>query len=176
MLIFLSNCNSLKINNETIFNKEQFIDLVINDFIKTREFKRGKVFSLIPSERDNVFSVLIIESSDMKYLYSANKKASEQKLPNRNFIYNDKMIYWSEKNNVVDDEDVRLFKEYNLLQDDEGGFILVPENTIDESKKGVTYKFCKDNPHKNKKVISKKVCTIITLNVNKKKMNQNHYL
>ena len=33
MLIFLSNCNSLKINNETIFNKEQFIDLVINHLV-----------------------------------------------------------------------------------------------------------------------------------------------
>ena len=156
ILILFSNCNTLKINKETLYNKEQFIDLVINDFIKTREFKKGKVFSLIATERDKVFSVLIIESSDIKYLYSANKKASEQKLPNRNFIYNDKMIYWSEKNEAVDEEDVKLFKKYNLLQDDEGGFILVTENTIDESKKGTTYNFCIDKPFINKKVISNK--------------------
>ena len=50
MLIFLSNCNSLKINNETIFNKEQFIDLVINDLIgfKARADDVLEIYPLIP--------------------------------------------------------------------------------------------------------------------------------
>jgi hypothetical protein len=152
---FLS-CNSLKFDKNLKFEEEFLIDVVIRDFIKSNEFKKEKVFSLLPRKKDGVFSVLVIESSEIRYLYSIDKKPNEQKLPNRFYTFEDKVIIIDYNDtDEVDEKTISLLKNYNLLQDDGGGLVLAPDNIIDETKKGTTYHFCIERPYVNKKIFSR---------------------
>jgi len=150
ILDFSTHCKLFK--KDSVFHVS-FEDSVFNEAIlvrvdeknykdgRTHEWKRGSLY-------DGVVAVTIVaELEDYQHYYSEETK---DKLPSRYIIKNGKLFYWQDKNYPVTEEMIAVLWEYNLLQTD----LIIPEFSIDDSKKGAHYYFCKNDLLKYKKVIT----------------------
>lgn len=161
LLIFcLSSCKSIKKTSVTLEKQADLIQLAISDFSKGWcIFKRKSIYAINTrpaANNPNVSIVSIGENNTKLLLTSKVKVGSKGTIPSRYFEKNGDLFYWRDDNYPLTDETLAIFRKYNLLQDDLGGEILIPDNTLDEKRKFSIYYFCKNNPNIYKKLITNK--------------------
>ena len=115
---------------------------------------------------DNLNTVSISGSSDFQYFLTSDIKAGKKaKIIPTHFIEIDgKLFLWNDDDYPITEELLDALHRYNLfvdydtflknegLPDDIG--IIILDNPVDDSKKGINYFFCKNNLTIYKKVIS----------------------
>lgn len=151
ILDFSQSCKLYK--NDSVFSVN-FTDSVFNEAVliqddeRTMRWQRGTLYN-------GVVSVGISASPEYKFLFTANTKVGYKgHLPSRHIIKDGKLFYWYDDNYPLTQEMLDLLWKYNLLQDDEGGLIMFPENPINDSQKGADYYFCKNDLSKYKRVVT----------------------
>ena len=155
-VFLLLSCKTYKKNIELTTENNDFIENAINDFSKTKLFKKGTVFNLkIESNIEEYILITIIESKN-KFLYSELKKIEDQTIPSKYFELNNKLFLWWDNNFKPDEKNISVLKKYEMLYFSEDKFELLNEYSIDENIKGIDYFFCKNEPSKYKKVITTK--------------------
>jgi hypothetical protein len=149
ILDFSTHCNLFKKDSvfrvnfsDSVFNEGFWlrVDEKSNKNGTTHIRKRGSLY-------DGIVAVEISANVDYQYYYSEETK---DKLPSRYIIKNGKLFYWWDDNYPVTEEMIAVLWKYNLLQTD----LIIPEFSIDESKKGAHYYFCKSDLSKYKRVVT----------------------
>lgn len=154
-LFFNLSCSSYKEQLVSNGTYEEAIQNAIIDFSNTSLFKKGKVFKLhYRSLNDDFHHIMIIEGFENKYLYSKEKKIEENKLPSKCLELNNKLFIWWDDNYIINEEVFLKLEKYNMLKDDEGGWVSVLDPIIDDQKKGADYFICKNNLKIYKRVIT----------------------
>lgn len=107
--------------------------------------------------QEGILSVSIIpRPKENKLLLTAETiVGSKGKLPSRFIEINEKLFFWWDDDFPLSQAALDVYSKYDLLQDDEGGIIQLPDFIIDDSQKAVDYYFCKNNLLKYKKVTTK---------------------
>lgn len=156
LLVFMFfGCDSLKgqIQSDDII--EIAIQNAISDFSNTKIYNRGRVFKIIiESSDDCIIRIDIGEDEENKYLYSTSKPAGENILPSRYKEKDNKLFIWWDDNQKVNQAMFDILKKYDMLKDDEGGWINYIDAVMDDRKKGVNYFFCKRNLKEYKRIIT----------------------
>ena len=149
------NCNLVKSQsiNTTLF--DEAIKNAINDFSKTKAYKKDRVFGITYKEiRESILFISILEREENKYLYSITKPIEENILPSRYFEKDNKLFIWWDGNKKLSQEMFNVLKKYNMLKDDEGGWITFLDYAMDDKKKATTYYFCKNDLKEFKRIIT----------------------
>jgi hypothetical protein len=179
IMILSEGCASLKSDlvqsggiNETIQN-------AILDFSTTRFYKNDSVFSItyldtlyrmsldktdpnnyqwIKGGVEKGIAAVGIRSSNNRLLLTADAKVGRKnsKLPTRVIDRDGKLFYWWDKDYPLTEKTLSLYRRYDLLQDDEGGLITVPDFATNDAQKAVHYYFCTKNLANYKKVVTRK--------------------
>ena len=130
--------------NDSVFNEA----VLVRDNEGTMQWKRGSLYR-------GIVSVEISASPEYKFLITSNTKVgSKGYLPSRHIIKEGKLFYWFDDSYPLTQEMLDLLWKYNLLQDDDSGLIIFPDNPINDSKKGADYYFCKNDLSKYKRVVT----------------------
>lgn len=151
ILDFSQSCNLYK--KDTVFSIN-FKDSVFNKAVliqvddRTMQWKRGSLCN-------GILSVGISADSDYKFLFTTNIKVGNiTHLPSRHIVKDGKLFYWYDDSYPLTQEMLDILWKYNLLLDDEDGWIIIPDNPIDDSQKGAHYYFCKSDLSEYKRVIT----------------------
>ena len=171
VVMILFGCSPSR--NTMIKSGDNFKDIAIYnailDFSKTSLYRKDSVFSVSVTDslftyalgqnddghfigiRDKYFDEIIVVSilghPDYQFYYSEERKG----IPTRFIIKDDKLFYWRDNSKSISDELIAIFWKYNLLQDE----YLIPDYSLNHSKKGVDYFFCKNDLTTYIRVISK---------------------
>lgn len=146
---FSTNCSLFKEDSvfsvnfkDSVFHEGTFIRVDERNYKdgRTHEWKRGTLYG-------GVVSVEINATLDYQFYYSEKTK---EKLPSRYIIREGKLFFWWDDNYPVTEEIIAIFWKYNILQK----YSIIPEYTIDDSKKGANYYFCKNDLSKYKRIIT----------------------
>jgi len=135
---------------DSVFGKAVLVQVDENSYKdrRTHEWKRGSLCN-------GLVAVGILAYPEYKFLFTANTKVGQKgHLPSRYIIKDGKLFYWFDDNYPLTQDMLDLLWKYNLLQDDEGGLIISPDNPINDRQKGVDYYFCKNNLLKYKRVVT----------------------
>lgn len=155
MCFVVLSCNPVKSQSTSLTIFDEAIAMAINDFSKTKAFKKGRVFDISYKEiNENLIFVSILEIEKNKYLYSITKPIEENILPSRYIEKDNKLFIWWDDNRKIDQEMFNILKKYNMLKDDEGGWIVFLDYSMDDKKKATTYYFCKKNLKEFKRIIT----------------------
>lgn len=159
VLLFLLSLNlSCAQLKQQLVSEGDYNDAIKNaiiDFSNTNLYKKGKVFKVnveYPSEE--LILVEILEDFENKYLYSKKMKIEENILPSEYYEQNNKLFIWWNNNNTISKEMFSILEKYDMLKDDEGGWINILDPIIDDKKKGAKYFFCKNNLKIYKRIIT----------------------
>ncbi len=160
-VLALQSCGSFKNELAQSGDKETVIRNAILDFSSTSKlYKRDTVFSVKVLELTNNDELLVVRISknNMKMLLTDSTKVGSKgvKIPTRYIEKNSKLFFWWDNDSPLTEEALAVFDKYNLLQDNEDGWVKFPDFTIDDAQKGVHYYFCKINLAKYKKVTTSK--------------------
>jgi hypothetical protein len=160
VLILSDGCVSVKKGLVQKGGIDNAIQNAILDFSNTAKlYKKNNVFSVSVLEVANEdLMVVRIGKNSMKLLLTAKAKVGslDSKLPTRFIEKEGKLFFWWDNEYPLTKEALDVYEKYNLLQDDEGGVITVPEFTVNDAQKAAHYYFCKDDLTKYKKVITNK--------------------
>ncbi|BDD04761.1 hypothetical protein [Aureibacter tunicatorum] len=138
---------------------DEFILMAIEDFTNSKIYKNGNIFSVSVYD-DYDEDVIVIRIGEPSHKLLVTNKAIvgsyNSNLPTRIYRSDNKLIYWWNSRYPLTKEVFVHFSEYNLLQDDEDGFIPVPDKLVCNQCKAVHYYFCKTNVEIFKKVKTSK--------------------
>ncbi len=149
------SCNLVKSQSTSLTLFDKAIEIAINDFSKTKAFKKDRVFNISYKEiSENILFISILETEENKYLYSITKPVEENILPSRYIEKDNKLFIWWDDNKKVDQEMFDILKKYNMLKDDEGGWITFLDYAMDDKKKATNYYFCKNNLKEFRRIIT----------------------
>jgi hypothetical protein len=138
---------------------DEAINFAISDFSKIKKlYKHDSTFWIslyrVP-KNDNIVVVEIVGNSIGKLLLTRDVKVGTKgRFPSRYLVKNGKLFFWEDKDVPLTSEALAVFKQYDLLQHDDNGRRKTASFTIDESKKGAHYYFCKNNFSVYKRVIT----------------------
>jgi len=149
------SCNLVKSHSTSLILFDEAIEIAINDFSKTKAFKKDRVFNISYKEiSENLIFISILETEENKYLYSITKPIEENILPSRYIEKDNKLFVWWDDNKKVDQEMFDILKKYNMLKDDEGGWITFLDYAMDDKKKATNYYFCRKNLKEFKRIVT----------------------
>jgi hypothetical protein len=178
LLLLVNSCASLKGLHQS-GGKQEIIQNAILDFSNTSKlYKKDSVFSISYQdtlykmnleELDNgtsrwvegdiqkgIVAVSISANNNKLLLTSETKVGSKGELPSRFIEKEGKLFFWWDDDYPLTEEALAVLKKYDLLQDDEGGLITVPDFIIDDAQQGAHYYFCRNDISKYKRVITTK--------------------
>jgi hypothetical protein len=158
LLVFISlGCININGQSSKECNVDKAVQIAILDFQKTNIYKKGKVFNIDIKQIDsNIIYVSFLETEENKYLYSITKPIEENILPSRYIEKDNKLFIWWDDDKKINQEMFDVLKKYNMLKDDEGGWITMLDYAMDDKKKGVNYFICKNNLEVFKRIITNK--------------------
>jgi hypothetical protein len=147
-------CNSAK---NTLGNDSSIDDAImssITDFVKSRQFKNGKRFSLqVLGLTNSELLAIRIGKDDSKILMLPNAVVGSKGLMPSRYVEKDgRLIYWSDENYVLSEEALSVFVKYDLIEKRDS--VGIPEFSTDDAQKNAHYYFCKEHPTKYKKVVT----------------------
>ena len=154
------SCSSWKNTLIENGNHNDAIHNAIKDFINTSKlYKTDSIFYVRFVEfNDKILGVSIVGDSENK-LYPTNENKIGTNLPyfpTNYFIVNGKLFYWYDSTKTIDSNLITIFAKYNLIDSmNVDSIVGIPPITIDDSKKGVDYYFCRNNLKKYKKVTTR---------------------
>jgi hypothetical protein len=158
MLVLFVGCASFKTGLIQTGGADEMIQNAILDFSNaTRLYKKDTVFSVSVLEIVDKDPIVVrIGSNTMNLLLTEETKVGSKggKLPSRFIEKDGKLFFWWDDDYPLTEEALAVYEKYDLLQDDEGGVITVPEFTINDAQKAAHYYFCKNDPSKYKRVIT----------------------
>jgi hypothetical protein len=173
IILTLGSCASFKKELIQSGNSNEAIQNAILDFSKSKLYKKDSVFVVWFS--DTVSRMVLNKVDDRNYKWIKGKiydgllgvdisadynrlllTAKKSHLPSRFIEKNGKLFYWWDVSHPVSEDALAIFKKYNLLQDDEGGKITIPDFGTNDAKNGAHYYFCKNDLTKYKKIITNK--------------------
>ncbi len=134
-------------------NQDDAIKNAIYDFSHSYKNKADSVFYIYTKNiNQEVLGVNIFATYD-KVLVSTEDsiKFSYRGFPTGYFENEGKLFYWHDSTRTVTNDLISALEKYNLI-DTMIVNVYMPESTIDHSKKGMDYYFCKTNLLKYKKV------------------------
>ncbi|WKN43948.1 hypothetical protein [Tunicatimonas pelagia] len=154
-LIFLfGSCSSWKEVMVADGNQNDAIQNAIYDFLHSDKLsKKDSVFYIYTKDiNPEVLGVNIFGTYD-KVLVSTEDSVtfSYSGFPTGHFESKEKLFYWHDSTKTVSNDLISTLTKYNLI-DTMVVNAYIPESTIDHSRKGVDYYFCKNNLLKYKKV------------------------
>jgi len=158
ILLIASGCASYKNGLIQAGGIDGAIKNAILDFSNTPKlFKKGSVFSVTAhAKNDNDQLIVRIGENNMKFLLSADTKVGEIGgiIPTRFLEKKGKLIFWWDEKHPLTNEALEVYRKYNLLQNDEGGIITIPDFLITDNKKSAHYYFCRNDLTNFKRVIT----------------------
>ena len=160
-IVIIESCSSFKPQLKSNGDKETIINNAIIDFSKTKKlYKRDTVFSVKVLELTNNNDILVVRiiKNNTKVLITDDITVGSKggKVPTRYIEKEGKLFFWWDDDYALTEEALKVFSKYNLLQDNEGGWVKFPDFTIDDAQKAAHYYFCKENLTKYKKVVTNK--------------------
>jgi hypothetical protein len=160
MLVLLGGCISVKKGLVQKGGIDDAIQNAILDFSNTTNlYKKNTVFSVSVFEVANKDLIVVrIGINRMKLILTAKAKVGslDSNLPTRFIEKDDKLIFWWDDKYPLTEETLDVYEKYNILQDDEGGVITVPEFVVNGSQKAAHYYFCKKDLTNYNRVITSK--------------------
>lgn len=133
-----------------------YLKIAINDFVETEKISKiDSVFHVdFTTIDENVIGVSIFGTLNKLVPTPENSIGSSNPgFPTKYCIINSKLFYWYDSTSIVNLDLVNVLSEYHQIDSvNVNGIIEIPEQRIDDSKKGVDYYFCRCNAHKYKKV------------------------
>lgn len=170
-LLLMISCSSLKESMMKTGESLQEIAIhnAIGDFsTRCSLFKKDSVFHV--SFKDTIYSAVLkqidenyfwtkgsfyagivavsIMESDYQFYYSVKTDP----LPTRYIIKDGKLFYWWDKDYPVTEEIIAILRRYDRLQNE----IIIPDSNLDDSQKGATYFFCRNDLSIYKRIITNK--------------------
>jgi hypothetical protein len=139
-------------------DRNEIIQNVILDFSSTKLYRNNTVFSVKTGDMDENILIVRIGKNNTKLLITSNAVVGSfsSSLPSRFIEKQGKLFFWWDDYYPLTEEALSIYKKYNLLQDDEGSVITVPDFIIDDAQKAAHYYFCRDDLSKYKKIITNK--------------------
>lgn len=142
ILDFTNNCRLYK--KDSVFIVSYYDTVYQNIRVKidhqNSKTVRGDAYS-------NIVAVNIMGASDMKILFLPEFKDN---LPNQYIEKDGKLFYWYDNRYELSEDMLAKLHKYGLITNDKIAFF---DNPNDDSKKGVSYYFCRNDLSKYKKVI-----------------------
>ena len=158
ILVSFIGCASFKTGLKQTGGTDEMIQNAILDFSSTTKlYKKGTVFSVSVHEiGDKDPLVVRIGENGMNLLLTKEAKigSKESKLPTRFIEKEGKLFFWWDDSYPLTKEALAIYERYELLQDDEGGIITVPDFTTDDAQKAAHYYFCEKDIAQYKRVIT----------------------
>jgi hypothetical protein len=137
---------------------EDAIQIAISDFSTiSKLYKNDSVFSVGISGLINYENIIVVgvRKNNRKLLLTNDAiVGSTKKLPSRYIEKDGKLFFWWDDSCPLTEDALSVYRKYNLLQDDQGGIIKLPDSIIDDAQKAAHYYFCKEDVSKHKKVIT----------------------
>jgi hypothetical protein len=127
-------------------NQDDAIKNAIYDFSYSYKKKTDSVFYVYTKDIDpGVLGINIFGTYD-KVLVSTEDSItfSYQGFPTGYFENKGMLFYWHDSTRTLTNDLISVFEKYNLI-DTMIVNVYIPESTIDHSKKGIDYYFCKKN-------------------------------
>lgn len=177
--VLSTGCATLKNDFNQSGGLNETVQNAILDFSTTRLYKNDSVFSI--SYFDTLYSMSLDKTDPNNYkwvkgdvkkgiaavgirpnynqlLLTADAKVGSKnsKLPTRFTISEGKLFYWWDKDYPLTERALSIYKQYDLLQDDEGGLITVPDFKTNDAQNAVHYYFCEKDLTNYKKVVTSK--------------------
>jgi hypothetical protein len=156
LVCFFGSCSTWKDNLKEKGNYEQAIENSIIDFLNTSNLsKRDKVFSLnINDVSNDILSISIIGNHNKIFPNSDTQIGkSTNIIPTKYIEKNGKLFYWYDSQEILTIAIVKKLSNYKVIDSvNVKGLVVLGDYDIDDSKKGVSYFFCKMNLKKYKKV------------------------
>ena len=142
-------------DNCRLFKQDSIFHIRIQDTLKhyTLQRNQGALKWICDSVYANLFVINIIPSINKLFYLPDAVVGSKGKLPSRYVIVKGKLFYWDDDDYPLTEETLSVLKKYDALTDmiNDG---MLPETVIDDSQKGASYYFCKNNLSIYKKVIT----------------------
>ena len=142
-------------DNCRLFKQDSIFHIRIQDTLKhyTLQRNQGALKWICDSVYANLFVINIIPSINKLFYFPDAVVGSKGKLPSRYVIVKGKLFYWDDDDYPLTEETLSVLKKYDALTDmiNDG---MLPETVIDDSQKGASYYFCKNNLSIYKKVIT----------------------
>lgn len=158
VLALFVKCASFKTGLIQTGGIDEMIQNAILDFSNTTKlYKKGTVFSVSVLEIvDKDPLVVRIGENSMNLLLTKEAKIGSKggKLPTRFIEKEGKLFFWQDDDYPLTEEALTVYERYNLLQDDEGGIITVPDFAINDAQKAAHYYFCKNDISEYKRVVT----------------------
>ncbi|WP_431160691.1 hypothetical protein [Flagellimonas beolgyonensis] len=131
-----------------------YIDTLYNIYVENKG--GGNFESVRGNKKYEDYCVLSISANYNKMFYKSESNINDTyELPSRYLEKDGKLFYWWDGNFPVTSEIINVLKKYNLLQEDDG-WSKLPEMSIDDSKIGVDYFFCRNDLTRYKRVVTNK--------------------
>lgn len=160
LFLALASCCLSKKGFEVSKNPNDAIHIAIADFSNNSKlYKKDSIFSveLLGLTNHNDLIVVRIGKNNRKMLLTSEVSVgSKGKLASEYLEKDGKLFFWWDDDRPLTKEAIDVFDRYDLLQDDQGGTLKVPEFIIDDSQLGAHYYFCKFDFSKFKRVITNK--------------------
>ena len=151
-------CSSYKKNLIQNGGKNEVIANTILDFSNNESlYKKGNIFTIEVVQlksNDKLFVARVSENNSKILVTSETIVGSKGKMPSRYVEKDSKLFFWWDDDYALTEDAIEVYRKYNLLQSDEGGWIKMPDSKIDELQKSAHYYFCKSNLTNYKKVIT----------------------
>lgn len=135
----------------------------IIDFAYTMDLYKGDQFVIVRNREDSndIYTFSLLSDFQIAALTKDTIGASSEYFPNRYIEVNNKLFLWVDKNAKITKEIVDILQKNNIIDSTyfmiEDGRLPSDYELIDnciDSKKGVYYFICKNNPSKYKRIIT----------------------
>jgi hypothetical protein len=138
-------------------NQNDAVHNAIIDFLNSggTSLKRDNVFSVgIEDIGDTIIGVSIFGDVNKLVPTSKNKIGTSQPgFPTRYFEREGKLFYWYDPDHPITTDLIAILSMYKHIDSlNVNGFVGIPSQTIDESKKATDYFFCKCDLQKYKRI------------------------
>jgi hypothetical protein len=153
-LLVLVSCNATRKSIQAYSGeKKQAARIAIADFLNTSQLSYpDNVFMLTFMDiKEGILGVDIYGVTTKEWAVKDGDAITTNGFPTNYIEQNDKLFYWEDSTKSVSQEMITMLKKYNWI-DTAIRNVYIPMKTIDETKKGEDYYFCKCNLNEYKKV------------------------
>lgn len=146
-------------NTSKLYRKDSVFDVSFQDTLYRMELRKinDQNAEWIVGEPYKEIEAVSISAASIKMLLTEDVKVgSKGKLASRYIEKNGNLFYWWDDDFPLTEETLAVFHKYNLLQDDESGWVKFPDIISNNSLEAVDYFFCRNDLSKYKKIRTKK--------------------
>lgn len=152
----LTSCSCWKDTLITNGDENSAISNAITDFLNSSgKHDNDTVYSIGIENINNDIIAITISGTDFKITPTPETiiGSTTKTIPTQYLEKNGKLFYWHDNKTILTKDIIDVMSKYKIIDSmNVNGIVGIPEYTIDESKKGVHYYFCKNNFRNYKKI------------------------